>query len=67
MGLVETLKDVAKLAQNVQNMPLYQQLISFQAEVFELYDENHNLKEEVCNLRKQLELRTQLSFENNFY
>ncbi len=67
MGVIDTLKDVAKLAQDVQNMPLYQQLLSLQAEVFDLYDENRNLKEETRLLREQLELRAKLSFENNFY
>ena len=67
MGVIDTIKDVTKLAQDVQNMPLYQQLVSLQAEVFELYDENRNLKEENRQLREQLELREKVSFENNFY
>ena len=67
MGVIETVKDVAKLAQDVQNIPLYQQLVSLQAEVFELYDENRNLKEEIRQLREQLELRAKMSFENNFF
>ena len=67
MGVIDTLKDVAKLAQDVQNIPLYEQLLSLQAEVFDLYDENRNLKEERRQLREQLELRAKLSFENNFY
>jgi len=67
MGVIDKVKDVAKLAQDVQNIPLYQQLVSLQAEVFELYDENRNLKDEVRQLREQLELRAKLSFENNFY
>ncbi len=67
MGVIDTVKDVAKLAQDVQNIPLYQQLVSLQAEVFELYDENRNLKDEVRQLREQLEMRAKMTFENNFY
>jgi hypothetical protein len=67
MGITDTLKDVVKLAQDVQNIPLYQQLLSLQTEVFDLYDENHNLKDENRLLREQLELRAKLSFDNNFY
>lgn len=67
MGVIDTLKDVAKLAQDLQNMPLYQQLLSLQTEVFDLYDENRRLKEEARLLREQLELRAKVSFENNFY
>ena len=67
MGVIDTVKNVTKLAQDVQNIPLLQQLVSLQAEVFELYDDNRNLKDDVRQLREQLELRDKMSFENNFY
>jgi hypothetical protein len=67
VGPIDTLKDVIKLAQEVKNIPLYQQLLSLQTEVFGLYDENRNLTQEIRELSGQLELREKLHFIDNFY
>lgn len=67
MSVIEKFKALAKLAQGIQNIPLYEKLNSFQTEVFELYDQNRTLREKVRVLEEQLALRTKLRFERNLY
>jgi hypothetical protein len=67
MGIVENVKEMAKLAHEVQNLELYKKLIDFQNEVFSLYDENRSLKDEVRQLTERLNLREKIHLENNMY
>jgi len=67
MGIVDQVKEIAALAQKVQNMELYDKLVVFQAEVVALQNDNFELHEKVRALKKKVNLREQLRFEGNFY
>ncbi len=67
MGLIDELKAVVKLAQDVKNIPLYEKLMDLMTRVYGLHDENRTQQEEIRELRERLELRDSLRFESNFY
>lgn len=67
MGIIDDLKAAANLAHDVKNIPLYEKLMGLMTQVYEVHDENRTLREQVRELRKQLELRDSLRFEDNFY
>ena len=60
MGLVENIKETAKLIQKIDNLDLYKRILDLQSEVMELVDENRRLKEE-------LRVNTELTFDKNAY
>jgi hypothetical protein len=60
MGADETLKDVASIAQKIDNIELVKQVIDLQQQVFALFEKHRALKE-------RLEMRYQLTFKNNSY
>jgi len=67
MGIVDTVKELAILAQKVQNIELYQRLISFQSDVFALQEENRDLKDKVRQLSEKLDLQAKVVWEKPFY
>jgi hypothetical protein len=67
MGIVDQIKEIAALAQKVQNLELYHKLVAFQAEIVALQNDNFELHEKVRALQEKVNLREQLSFEYNFY
>jgi len=60
MGIVENIKETAKLIQKIDNIDLYRRILDLQAEVMELVDENRRLKE-------QLQVRSELTFDKGAY
>lgn len=60
MGILETTKDVLKLAQQVDNIDLMRQLVQLQTEVVSLNEENRALKD-------RLTTRDKLTFRLNSY
>lgn len=67
MGIVDQIKEIAALAQKVQNLELYGKLVAFQAEIVALQNDNFELHERARALQEKVNLREQLSFERNFY
>jgi len=47
MGMVETFKDLLKLADSVNNLDLYKKVVELQDSVIELQEENRLLKETI--------------------
>jgi hypothetical protein len=60
MGIYDTLKDVASIAQKIDNIELMKQVIELQQQVVTLYEENRQLNE-------RLATREKLTFKNNSY
>ena len=51
MGLYESIKDVAKVVQQADNIELYRQLLDLSAQALDLQAENGQLKEELHELK----------------
>ena len=67
MGIADQVKEIAALAQEVHNVELYRKLVTFQADIVALQDDNFELHERVRTLQAKVNLREHLSFERNFY
>jgi hypothetical protein len=67
MSIIDTVKEVAKVARQINNIELSRQIVLLQTEVLELHDENHRLRREVAALTERMQLRERLVFERNFY
>jgi hypothetical protein len=67
MGLMETAKEIASIAQKIDNIDLVKRIMELQEQVFAQVDENRNLKEEVRALKARLETRDQMVFRRNSY
>ena len=67
MGIVDTFKELATLAQKVQNRELYERLVAFQSDIFTLQEENRDLKETVRELRAKLELQGKVVWKKPSY
>jgi hypothetical protein len=67
MGIVDQFKELAALAQKVQNIELYEKLVSFQSDMFALQEENRNLKDSIRQLQDQLNLKARVFWERPFY
>ena len=60
MGIIDDVKSVTKVIQQIDNVELYRQILDLQAEIMNLVDENRNLKE-------TLKTKESLVFEHNAY
>lgn len=60
MGLYEGIKDVAKIAQQADNIELYKQLLDLSAQALEMQDEIRKLKNENEELKKSKNLENQI-------
>lgn len=67
MGIVDTVKDVAKLVQRADNIELYGKILELQSQIMGLLEENRDLKEQLRELRDNSDFRTSLVFEGNCY
>jgi hypothetical protein len=67
MGIVDQFKELAALAQKVQNIELYKKLVSFQSEMFALQEENRDLKESIRQLQEKLNLKAKVVWQRPFY
>src|SRR5438093_1108239 len=67
MAIIETAKEVVQLVQKIDNIELYKQILDLQREIFELVDENRELKTNVKQLNEALTINHELFFENNAY
>lgn len=63
----EEIKNIGNLLMKAGNIELYKQLLDFQAEAQRHIEENYRLKEEIKELKGQLETTGELEFKNNQY
>ena len=67
MSIVDNLKEVVALVQKIDNIELLRQIMSLQAEVLSLWDENNRLKAEVRAVKEQLAYAGELRFHRDGY
>ena len=60
MGLYEGIKDVAKIAQQADNIDLYKKLLDLSAQALEMQDEIRRLKKENSQLKKDSEFNKKI-------
>ena len=60
MGLYEAVKDVAKLAQQADNIDLYRRLLDLSAQALDMQDEISKLKEENARLKRKQDLSSSI-------
>jgi regulator of replication initiation timing len=75
MGVIETATELAKLAQQIGNIEVYEKVIALQSQVMELISANMGLREELQPLKNELRRltdRTEIAKtlkpeDNNYY
>jgi hypothetical protein len=60
MGLYEAVKDVAKLAQQADNIDLYRRLLDLSAQALDMQDEISKLKNENAELKKRRDVSNEI-------
>lgn len=60
MEIIDTIKEVIKVAQKADNVEIIQQLLTVQAEALELQQENIKLQQRVNELEKQQDIENQI-------
>ena len=67
MGLVENVKDVVKLVQQLDNVDLMRKMLDVQNDSMRLAEENTHLRKEVERLENALRISGDMYYENNAY
>jgi hypothetical protein len=53
MGILDTMKDVVTLVQKIDNIDILKQVLALQGQVFELQNENQNLRSQAAEMERQ--------------
>jgi hypothetical protein len=67
MGMFETLRSAAEVAQKIGNIELYRQLLEAQQTALELADENRQLKEQLRQRDERDRVQADLVFDDAAY
>ena len=67
MGLYESIKDVAKVVQQADNIELYRQLVDLSAQALDMQSEINRLTAENTELRKKQDLEAAIVRHNGLY
>jgi regulator of replication initiation timing len=67
MGIIDDVKSVTKVIQQIENVELYRKILDLHAEIRNLVDENQDLKSEILSLKEALKTKESLQFECNAY
>jgi len=67
MGIIDNAKDIAQLIKKYNDAGLYQKIVDLRDEIFELRNENLNLKEKIKNLEQDQNIQDKLSWEPPYY
>lgn len=67
MGIVDNIKDAAKLAQQIDNMPLYRQILDLQAEAMDLTQQLRDKDEQIRQLEESLSFKSSLAKKDLAY
>jgi regulator of replication initiation timing len=62
MAILENVKEVARLAQEIGKIDLYQKTVELMAQVTDLATENFELKQQVNDLKKRLEVKGKVAY-----
>jgi hypothetical protein len=67
MGWYEALKDVVTVADRLRDAELKHRLADVQVECAKLAEENARMRQELINLRAQVQTRQEMTFRDNVY
>lgn len=67
MNIIDTVKEVVSIAQKIDNIELYKQILSLQSDVLKLVDENTKLKQEIATFKETAKIKAALRFQNGEY
>src|SRR5262245_26972185 len=67
MGIIDDVRSVTKVIQQIDNVELYRQILDLQAEIMNLVEDNRKLKSEINSLQDSLRTKESLEFERNAY
>ena len=67
MGVIDTLKGLSNMVKEIGDIELNRQIIDLQNEVFELIEENHQLKMDKEKNEKIEQINKDIVFEGNYY
>ena len=67
MGVIDTGKELAKLAQQLGNIEVQQKVIDLQGEILEMQEQMQQLRQERDELRSTQQIDAQLVLRNNAY
>jgi len=67
MGIIETGKEIGKLAQQLGNMPIQQKVIDLQGELLNVQEELQRLRQENAELKNVEKINAELRKDENCY
>lgn len=67
MGILDEIKSVITIVQKIQNLELYEKIVSLQQQIEKILDEKTQLKNEINSLKEKLKIKESLSFKDNTY
>lgn len=67
MGLLDTVKEIAGYAQQVDNIALNKAILELQKEAFANFDQIREMKERIRELEQQLAKKSEMKFTGQFY
>jgi hypothetical protein len=67
MAAVRGAKEIAELVKKYNDIPLFQKIVELQGQVVDIATERLELFNENQELKKKLELKTKIRFENPYY
>ena len=67
MGWHDAIKDALDVATRLKDAELWQRLIAVQMEGVRLAEENSKLRQDLIDLRKQVQSRQEMAFRDNVY
>lgn len=67
MSIIDDVRSVTKVIQQIDNVELYRKILDLQAEIMNLVDENRGLKEEIVSLQDAIKTKESLQFQHNSY
>jgi len=67
MGIIDHAKDIAELIKKYNDVELYQKIIDLRDEIFELRENNLNLKGKIKALKKEKKINEKIVFEKPYY
>lgn len=67
MGILDNAKEVAKAVQEINNLELYQRVLSLHSDIIEIVEKNNRLREENKDLKTKLTLQKKMVFNEPFY
>jgi hypothetical protein len=67
MGIIDDTKEVVKLVQQIDNIPLYHKILDLEGDVIELVQQNREKDEMIEKLKKAMELKGKMICESSAY